>query len=172
MLKCNKEMVAPMLNKYIRLTALTMAVIFNSSCEASMFTAKEDVVLFSRVQGKLFFEGKPVVSAKVIRRYIYDTKDPIEDFCITNNSGEFDFPSVVRKNTSVSGLTQFVSHQEMVVEFRGNVYPIWGHGKMEKAENSEYDGFFKKLKCNIDDELVRMRLNNRDLVLTNCVFEN
>ncbi|HRH78184.1 MAG TPA: hypothetical protein PK129_12600, partial [Cellvibrionaceae bacterium] len=83
-----------------------------------MFT-KEDVVLFSRVQGRVLFNGIPVANAKVIRRYRYDTPQPIEDSCITNGQGEFELPVVVKKNTTVTPLAQFVVYQQLYVERDG-----------------------------------------------------
>lgn len=137
-----------------------------------MVAKKQDVVLFSRIEGQLLFERKPASAAKIIRRYIYDSKMPIEDYRIADENGFFEFPPIIRKDATVNSLVQFVSHQEMVVEYEGKTYTIWGHGKMHVGENSEYDGRFRRVKCNINEDLNRVRLDNRDLVLTNCSFED
>ncbi|HRH77784.1 MAG TPA: hypothetical protein PK129_10590 [Cellvibrionaceae bacterium] len=150
----------------------SLSIFMQTACEAGMVSKKEDIVLFSRIEGQLFYQGKPLPFAKVIRRYIYDTEKPVEDYCIADANGFFKFPSVIRENQKISPLTQFVSHQEVVVEYMHETYTIWGHGKMHVSENSEYDGVFKKMKCHIDGELHRVRLSNRDFILTNCIFED
>lgn len=150
-----------------RFAALIMAVIFNSSCEANMF-AKEDVVLFSRVQGKIMYQGVPVANAKVIRRYKYDTPQSMEDSCMTDAEGIFELPTILLKNANVTPLVQFVVHQQLFVERNGEQQQIWSHGKMEKSESSEYGGEFKKISCDLAVEPKRRELGLLNVVYTNC----
>jgi hypothetical protein len=153
----------------VRLAALIVAVIFNSSCEAGMAT-KENAVIFSRVQGRIFFNGEPVRNAKVIRRYTYDVPDAIEDACNTDENGNFELPLIERKNEKVKLMTQFVVHQELYVVFGGKEYNIWLHGKMNRGENSEYGGHFKIMSCEIAQDLKRIEVGG-NVVLTNCIWE-
>jgi hypothetical protein len=133
MLKCNKGGVAPMLN-YIRLGALTMAVIFNSSCEAGMFTKKQDVVFFSSMQGKVLFKGVPVAKAKVVRRYKYDTSEYIEDSCVTNDEGMFQLPAIAKKGVKITPLVEFIVHQQLFVERNSELQQMvsWKNGHIRK----------------------------------------
>lgn len=135
-----------------------------------MFT-KKDVVLFSKVQGRVVHNGVPVANAKVIRRYRYDTPQPIEDSCITNGQGEFELPVVVKKNATVTPLAQFVVYQQLYVERDSQQQQIWSHGKMHTEENSEYDGNFNKIICELTAEPIRINLKNYDYVFTNCVLD-
>ncbi|HMW47991.1 MAG TPA: hypothetical protein PKC70_06800 [Cellvibrionaceae bacterium] len=134
-----------------------------------MFT-KEDVVLFSRVQGRVLFNGVPVAKAKVIRRYRYDTPEPLEDSCVTNDDGLFELPAIIKKNTSVTPLVQFVVHQQIFVVRDGVEQQIWSHGKMIKEENSEYGGEFKTISCELSQDLKRVKVGIVDFVFTNCVW--
>ncbi|MEY4588295.1 MAG: hypothetical protein RL497_371 [Pseudomonadota bacterium] len=136
-----------------------------------MFT-KEDVVLFSRVQGQVLFKGVPVAKAKIIRSYEYGASKPTEDFSMTNDEGMFDLPVVIKKGASITPLVQFVVYQEIFVEWNGERQQIWSHGKMHKNENSEYDGNFKKITCELTAELERIDLNNLDYVFTNCKWDH
>jgi len=153
----------------VRFGTLILAVIFNSSCEAGM-AIKEDVVLFSRVQGQVLFEGVPVPKAKVVRRYTYDTPGPIEDSCVTNDEGMFDLPAIIKNNHMVAPLVQFVVHQEIYVERNGKLQPIWSHGKMKKNENSEYGGEPKKMVCELTKELDNVKVGSVSFVYTSCVW--
>ncbi|HMW49138.1 MAG TPA: hypothetical protein PKC70_12635 [Cellvibrionaceae bacterium] len=149
---------------------LSLSIFMQTACEANMFT-KEDVVLFSKVQGRVVHNGVPVANAKVIRRYRYDTPQPIEDSCVTNSQGEFELPVVVKKNATVTPLAQFVVYQQLYVERDGQQQQIWSHGKMHTEENSEYDGSFNKIICELTAEPVRINLKNYDHVFTNCVWD-
>ncbi|MEY4589395.1 MAG: hypothetical protein RL497_1471 [Pseudomonadota bacterium] len=134
-----------------------------------MFT-KEDAVLFSRVQGQVLFKGVPLAKAKVIRRYIYDAQNPIEDLCVTNDEGMFELPAIIKKNAVVTPLAQFVVHQQIFVERNGVEEQIWSHGKMLRHENSEYGGEFKPVTCDLSNELQRIKVGLAYFVYTNCVW--
>ncbi|MEY4588293.1 MAG: hypothetical protein RL497_369 [Pseudomonadota bacterium] len=134
-----------------------------------MFT-KEDVVLFSRVQGKVLFKGVPVDKAKVIRRYTYDTPSPIEDSCLTDGDGMFTFPMIIKKDARLTPLVQFVVHQELYVDHGGSRYEIWLHGKMKKTENSEYGGEFKTIFCELTKGAERKEIGMLNVFFTNCTW--
>lgn len=150
-----------------RVVILGLLILIQTACEANMLT-KEDVVLFSRVQGRLLFKGIPVVKAKVVRRYRYDTSEPIEDSCITNDDGVFDLPLIVKKNDTVTPMVQFVVYQQLYVERNGELQQIWSHGKMDKSENSEYGDGFKKIVCELTSEPKRKEVGLLNVVYTNC----
>lgn len=132
--------------------------------------AKEDVVLFSRVQGKVLYKGVPVANAKVIRRYKYDTPQSIEDSCMTDAEGMFELPTILMKNTTVTPLVQFVVHQQLFVERNGEQQQIWSHGKMDKSDNSEYGGGFKDISCELIEEAKRKEVGLLNVVFTNCTW--
>lgn len=144
-------------------------ILMQTACEANMFT-KEDVVLFSRVQGRVLFKGVPMANAKVVRRYRYDTPQPLEDSCVTSDDGMFDLPLIVKKDTTVTPLVQFVVHQELYVERNGELQQIWAHGKLITSENSEYGGDFKKIICEITREPDNIKVGTVDYVYTSCVW--
>lgn len=166
---CKKSQVAWMARGCARFAALIIAVIFNSSCEANMIT-KEDVVFFSRVQGRVLFKGVPVANAKVIRRYTFDTSSPVEDSCSTDGNGVFSLPMISKKDVRLTPLMQFVVHQEMYVEYDGVRHEIWLHGKMDKAENSEYGGEFKNISCELTEEAKRKEVGRLNVLFTNCTW--
>lgn len=132
-----------------------------------MFT-KEDVVLFSRVQGRVLFKGEAVKKAKIVRRYRYDTPEPIEDSCMTNDDGTFELPLIVKKNDAITPLVQFIVYQQLYVERNGVLEQIWSHGKMDKSENSEYGDDFRKITCELSAEPKRKEIGLLNVVYTNC----
>ncbi len=166
---CKNSQVVWVVKSYTRLAAMLIAVIFNSSCEANMIT-KEDVVFFSRVQGTVLFKGVPVANAKVIRRYTFDTPSPLEDSCLTDGNGMFSLPVISKKDVRLTPLVQFVVHQEMYVDYDGVRHEIWLHGKMDKAENSEYGGEFKNISCELTEEAKRKEVGRLNVLFTNCIW--
>lgn len=166
---CKNSQVVWVFKRYTRLAAMLIAVIFNSSCEANMIT-KEDVVFFSRVQGTVLFKGVPVVNAKVIRRYTFDTPSPLEDSCLTDGNGMFSLPVISKKDVRLTPLVQFVVHQEIYVDYDGARHEIWLHGKMDKTENSEYGGKFSELICELTKQPSNVKLGVGDYIYTNCIW--
>lgn len=134
-----------------------------------MFT-KEDVVLFSRVEGRILFEGKPASGAKIIRRYTIDTPSFVEDSCTVGEDGAFQLPVIIKKNVRTTPLVQFVVHQELYVDFNAKRFEIWLHGKMDKSENSEYGGTFMQIECELTKEPQNRKLDIGDYIYTNCVW--
>ncbi|HRH78106.1 MAG TPA: hypothetical protein PK129_12205, partial [Cellvibrionaceae bacterium] len=64
----------------------------------------------------------------------------------------------------------FVVYQQLYVERDGQQQQIWSHGKMHTEENSEYDGIFNKIICDLAAEPVRINFKNYDHVYTSCVW--
>jgi hypothetical protein len=164
----------PPLRIAYRFITICFIALITSSCEANMFkslfSSKEDVVLFSKVQGQILFKGIPVKQAKVIRKYTYDTPQPVEDTTITDDQGNFELPAIIKSGEKISGLVQFVVHQELYVNHNSEIIDIWRHGKMDKSENSEYGGEFKSIRCEITDAFQRKKVGVVDYVYTNCTW--
>jgi hypothetical protein len=167
---CARQILKPI----SQIITIIFIALTTTACEANMikglFTTKKDVVLFSKVQGQILHKGIPVKQAKVIRRYTYDTPEPVEDSTITDDQGYFELPLIERKNETVNGLSQFVVYQEMYVLYENNEIEIWGYGKLGKEINAEYGGDFKKIVCELSNEPIRKDLGFNGYVYTNCTW--
>ena len=129
---------------------------------------KQNAILFSKVEGRLVFNGEPVKGAKIIRKsQLY--KEITEDITTTNEYGVFQFPLKVRPNTRISGLNHFSISQTLTVLHEGKTYDIWHHSKMDGAENSEYGGEFKPLLCELTQAVEHKKIGGGTYI-TNCVW--
>lgn len=66
---------------------------------------------------------------------------------------------------------QFVSHQSIFVYYGGREYQVWGMGKMQKSEYSEFGG--KKpenFRCELTDEVCYVALEV-GFVGTSCYWD-
>jgi hypothetical protein len=136
----------------------------------SMFSAnEEEVVLFSPIEGKVTFEGKPAAGAKIIRSIKWKDQKEEEDSVVSNERGEFEFAikTALRKSNSLS---QFVVHQKIFVQFNGERYQVWGNGKLEKELFTEFGGKPKNLRCELTDEPDRVDTKN-GWVMTSCQWD-
>lgn len=159
-----------MIKLIVKIIVLSLSVLMQTACEANMFTKKEDVVLFSAIRGKVLYKGEPLANAKVIRRYKYDIPVFLEDSCVSSEKGEFIFPRIEKKNTVITPLVQFVVHQQIFVVRDGVEQQIWGHGKMETSDNSEYGGEFKEIVCELTREPDNIKVGVVDYVYTSCTW--
>ena len=131
----------------------------------------EKVCIASGFEGRLTFQGKPASGARVVRKFNWkDEKGETEEI-IADEDGRFSFPThwdELRRLLPV----QFVAHQSIFVYYHYKEYQIWGMGKMDKREFSEFGG--KKPEnfgCELTDEIRRIDLEN-EFVGTNCTWDS
>ena len=92
-----------------------------------------EVVLFSSMEGKLTYKGKPAANAKIVRHLIW--KDEVgekEDF-FANENGEFFLP-IKKEKVRIPLLEEFVISQEICVYFLDKKFDIWGISKLNIEE--------------------------------------
>ena len=82
---------------------------------------EEEVVLCSPMEGRITFEGKPAVGAKIIRSIKWKDDSADIDTVYTNDKGRFSLPKIVEK-VKLQKFNQFVVHQEITVNFNGEQY--------------------------------------------------
>jgi hypothetical protein len=136
----------------------------------TMFSGKdENLVLFSPIEGKLTFQGKPAAGAKIIRTVNWKDETGESDTFFSNEKGEFNIP-IKSETAKVSGLTQFVAYQTVDVIFQGKEVTIWRYGKMDKKLNAELGGKAINLTCELTDDLVRVEVPDGGLG-TSCKWD-
>jgi len=136
----------------------------------TMFSGKEEIlVLFSPIEGKLTFQGKPAAGAKIIRTVNWKDETGESDTFFSNEKGEFNIP-VKSETAKISGLTQFVAYQTVEVIFQGKEVTIWRYGKMSKKLNAELGGKAVNLTCELTDDLVRVEVPDGGLG-TSCKWD-
>ena len=130
----------------------------------------EQVCIASGFEGRLTFAGKPASGARVVRKFNWKDEKGETEEAIADQDGRFSFPThwdVLRRWLPV----QFVAYQDIFVYYNDKEYQVWGMGKMDKREYSEFGG--KKpenFHCELTDEIRRIDLEH-EFVGTNCKWD-
>ena len=138
----------------------------------SLFSKGEKVeaVLFSPMQGKITYNGKPAAGASIKLWVAWKDKAGETEHYLVNENGEFSIPkkTVLYK---ANPLAQLVIKQKITVFFEDQEFDIWTLSKMEEAEFTELGGKPVNLVCELtsDERTVR---GNRSLGGTRCTWES
>ena len=114
----------------------------------SMFSK---LVLFSRVEGVITQDGKPVEGAEVVQEVLYKDIDEVPATTASSDSqGHF----VLEEVTHSAGLSRMLPGQvsigqRLVIRYQGKEYEGWRHNKTSVEPDSELDGHPLKLVCEL-----------------------
>ena len=151
--------------------AVVMFIAFTiEGVSMSLFSKeKEEVVLFSEMEGHITFNGNPVTIAK-IQRYIMWKDDVGEkDFFESYEKGYFRITEFNDKAV-LSGFSQFVVTQELTIVYKNVNYIIWSMGKLNKEKYGELGGVPINLRCDLKDEPIRVEVGS-GLLGTSCKWD-
>ena len=114
----------------------------------SMFSK---LVLFSRVEGVITQDGKPVEGAEIVQEVLYKDVDEVPPSTVVSGpEGSF----VLEEVTHAAGLSRMLPGQvsigqRLVIRHQGEEYEGWRHNKTSVEPNSELDGRPLKLVCEL-----------------------
>src|SRR5690554_8208603 len=107
---------------------LIMSFLIISLCSmdgaAMSLFSRTDVVLFSPMEGKMTFEGKPAVNAKIVRTIIWKGDEGETDIFYTAEDGTFKLP-IKRVKVGLPMLPELVLTQEFSVFYIIKKLTIW-----------------------------------------------
>ena len=134
----------------------------------SLFSSKkEEVVLFSEMEGHLTYKGKPAANAKITLWYKWKDKQGESVVYNTDENGYFSIPTI-RDQYKPRMLAQLVITQRLTVSYNNEEYVIWANGKMSPEEFSELGGKVVDLRCELTDERERVEIDSGVAVGTSC----
>ena len=134
------------------------------------FKGKEvEAVLFSPLEGKLTYQGKPAANAKLKLWIAWKDKEGETDVYYADNHGHFAIPQITATYRN-NPLAQLVVRQRLTVLFEGQEFVIWRLSKMEGIAFTELGGRPVNLSCEMTNEEVTVR-GNRSLGGTRCTWE-
>ena len=108
------------------------------------------VCLFSKMEGVIKLDGKPVANAKLVRT-VNLTKDETDE-TVTDENGNFKFNAIFKRTVTKFLPMEFVSNQDVWVIYKGKEYRIWSSIKREPDENSESQGKPFVVECELNSE--------------------
>lgn len=129
----------------------------------------EKVCIASGFEGRVTMKGKPAAGARIVRKFNWKDEKGETEETVADEDGRFGFPShwdVLRRFLPV----EVVAYQSLFVHYDGQEYQVWGTGKMQKSEYSEFGGKPKNFRCELTDELRRVDLEH-GFVGTSCYWE-
>lgn len=149
----------------------TIVLFSTKGVAMSMFSAnEEEVVLFSPIEGKVTFEGKPAAGAKIVRWVKWKDEKGEADEMLLGADGEFSFPvkkDVVKRNA----ISKFVVTQRLTVFYEKEEFVIWAMGNGQTTLYGELGGKPKGFKCELTDDRVRVEVAD-GLLMTSCQWDN
>ncbi len=128
-----------------------------------------EVVLFSPMEGKITFEGKPAANAKIVRKVIWKGDEGETDIFYTAENGEFKLP-IKKTRARIPLLAEFVLTQELDVFYADREFSIWVKAKQDLNEYGELGGKPHNFRCELTDKRVRLEDFN-GLFGTSCKWD-
>lgn len=131
---------------------------------------KVEAVLFSPLNGKLMFHGKPASGAKIKLWLAWKDQEGEYEYFTADEDGYFSIP----KRTALydeSPLFQISIGQMVTVEFKGQEYVIWRGGKSTTHLYGELGGRPENVICEITKDEMHTYLEH-SLLETSCEWSN
>lgn len=130
---------------------------------------KVEAVLFSPLEGKLTFKGKPAAGAKIKLWFAWKDQEGESEYFTADDKGYFSIPkkTVVYKQNP---LAQISIGQTVTVDFNGQEYLIWRGGKSSTHLYGELGGQPKNLTCELTTEEMDAHLEHA-LIETLCKWD-
>lgn len=132
---------------------------------------KVEAVLFSPLQGKMMYNGKPAAGAKIKLWVAWKDKEGETELYYVDDQGNFNIPkkTVIYKDNP---LVQLSVGQEVTVEYQGKEILIWKAGKSSSHLFGELGGQPVGLTCELaNNEEMTAHLDHA-LVKTLCKWQH
>ena len=110
-----------------------------------------EAVLFSPLEGKITYQGKPAAGAKIKLWVAWKDEEGETESYQTDDQGNFSIPKktmTYKRNP----LAQLVIKQRLTVFFEGKEFDIWEFSKMEEAIYTELGGRPENLTCELTND--------------------
>lgn len=154
---------------YFQLAGFLIASLYSMEGGSMSSLFGTEVVLFSPMEGKMTYEGKPAANAKITRLIIWKGDEGETDTFYTDENGGFKLP-VKKGKVRIPVLGEFRIAQEIYVFYKDEKIPIWAKSKIDLNEYGELGGKPINLRCELTDELVLLD-NFNGLFGTSCKWD-
>lgn len=111
-----------------------------------------DVVLFSPMQGKLTYQGKPAANAKIVRHLIWKDQAGTKDIFYADENGYFSIPEKI-ENIKIPAFGEFRIVQQLDVHYENQEFMIWVKGSEHIDKFGGLKGPLENLSCEITSEI-------------------
>jgi hypothetical protein len=129
-----------------------------------------EVVLFSPMEGKITYKGKPAAHAKITRTIIWKGDAGETDVFYTSETGEFKLP-IKKTKVRIPAFAEFVLTQEMNVFYEDQEFFVWFKAKQDLDEYGELGGKPHNFRCELTDKRLGIEDFN-GLFSTSCKWDS
>src|SRR5690554_3011894 len=157
-------------NCWLLIASFLIISIYSMEGLAMSLFSRTDVVLFSPMEGKMTFEGKPAANAKIVRTIIWKGDEGETDVFYTAEDGTFKLP-IKSAKVRLPILAEFVLTQEISVFYKDQEFAMWFKAKKDLSEYGEMGGKPQNLHCELTNEIVRLEDFN-GLFGTSCKWDS
>lgn len=131
---------------------------------------KEQIVIFSGMEGQLLFNGKPAKNTEIKIWTQWKNEEGETTTVTTDDAGNYQIP-VEMDDYSSNPLAQLVVSQRITAVYEGNEYVIWNLGKFTANMFDEFGGSKPSaIQCEITDDLTPYRFDSV-VMETSCVWD-
>ena len=155
--------------RYLMIISFLIISLYSMKGVAMSLLFGTEVVLFSPMEGKITFEGKPAANAKIIVHVFW--KDDVgekEEFQ-TNENGEFNIP-IKKTKVRIPPLAEFVVTQQVSVIFKSESFVIWSKATSGTDEYGGLGGNPKNVRCELTEKRKKQE-NFSGLFSTSCRWD-
>lgn len=115
------------------------------------------VCLFSKMEGVIKLDGKPVSNARLVRT-VRLSKEEVDE-AVTDENGKFEFEAKFSRTVAKYLPMEFVAKQQIDVFYNGKEYEMWSGVKREPEENIESRGKPLVVECELNQETSLIEVN-------------
>lgn len=144
-------------NRKLKLLLIIMLSVFYTKGVFAMgLSDVGKVCLFSKMEGVIKLDGKPVSNARLVRTVRW-SKEKVDE-TVTDENGNFKFEAKFERTIAKFLPMEFVAKQQIDVFYNGKEYGMWSGVKREPEENIESRGKHLVVECelNSDDSLIEV----------------
>ncbi len=128
-----------------------------------------EAVLFSPLEGKITYQGKPAAGAKIKLWVAWKDEEGETEFYYVDDQGNFSIPKKI-VTYKENPLVQLSVGQEITVEYQGKEILIWSAGKSSSHLFGELGGKPIGLSCELTNEQMTPHLDH-SLAKTLCEWK-
>ncbi len=112
----------------------------------------DNKVLFSEINGRLLYRGKPVKNQEITRRYTWLGVDEGSDTTRTDSRGYYSFPAITSTKSQPEGVEDLFIMQSITTDYKDQSYTLWKTTKYDFINRGELGGHPIKMVNELKDE--------------------
>jgi len=139
---------------FVALLSIFIIINFTAQANANMFgfLKKYDVHLSPVVEGKVLFDGKPLIEQKIIRSLTYGDDEEQIETVTSDHDGSFHFPEKnIRSRRPGSMFDESTVRQIILIKKNNKEYLLWYSNTLDIKPAQAISKRLLSLQCDLDN---------------------